>query len=326
MRLAIPLQEELSRNMAFMQTSDLVFAAAASGVPSASAQMIALEAVALKLADSDCPVLITGEPGTGKRTLARQIHLASGHRDEPFYTMECEFLTVTKNNGSGAEREWPNRGVLYLREIDKLSLEAQRDILNRMGQSPSLCALRILAGNGDGLVPAVRAKRMDDEFFHAISSVCLRIPPLRARRQDIVLLAKHFLVQYSLLFGRPVPEPSPGAMEFFLSYRWPGNITELETAMKSLVAIGDERVVLAALRSAVLTGGSRDEWQPASLKQAARAASQEAERELISTMLASTGWNRKRAAERLQVSYKAFLYKLKRSGIESPSVHRADGE
>jgi two-component system response regulator AtoC len=154
----------------------------------------------------------------------------------------------------------------------------------------------------------------------------LRIPPLRARRQDVVMLVEHFLGQYSRMFGRPKPKPSSEIMEFFLTYRWPGNITELETAVKSLAAIGDERVVLDALRASAWTGRPKAGSETSSLKQAARAASLEAERELISEVLISTNWNRKRAAERLQISYKALLYKMKRIEIGSPALQRTNGE
>jgi two-component system response regulator AtoC len=205
-------------------------------------------------------------------------------------------------------------------------LAAQQKILALILRPRSRRLPRVVAAASEELEHALRARRMNEDFCHAIGSVCLRVPPLRARREDVLLLSEHFLRRYARIFARPKPTPSPEAVEFFLTYRWPGNIAELETAMKSLVAIGDERVVLEALRASAWTGRPKAGFENSSLKQTARAASLEAERELISEVLVSTNWNRKRAAERLQISYKALLYKMKRIEIGPPAVQRTNGE
>jgi two-component system response regulator AtoC len=109
-------------------------------------------------------------------------------------------------------------------------------------------------------------------------------------------------------------------MTQFGEYDWPGNIRELEYAVKKIVALGDERAALADLRARVAAQGHNGAAEIPSLKDAARAASRQAERELILKVLARTRWNRKRAAQELQISYKALLYKLKQIGLDDSAV------
>jgi two-component system response regulator AtoC len=145
------------------------------------------------------------------------------------------------------------------------------------------------------------------------------VPPLRHRRDDIPALSEHFLDKYSNLFGRPRPTLTPNVWRFLLEHNWPGNVRELENTVKTLVAVGDERIAISALRgpAAVDVIGVNDGM---SLKQAARAASRRAEKELILRVLNKTRWNRKRAAQELKLSYNALLYKLKQVGLDDEMV------
>ncbi len=147
--------------------------------------------------------------------------------------------------------------------------------------------------------------------------MCLRLPPLRHRREDIPFLMGHFLRKYARDFRRTVPDLSAETLRLFLDYAWPGNLRELEDAARVLVAMGDEHVALGGLRALLSRSESNGAGGTAkSLKAASRAASREAEKELILEALARTRWNRRRAAEELQISYKALLYKLKQIGFE----------
>jgi two-component system response regulator AtoC len=121
-----------------------------------------------------------------------------------------------------------------------------------------------------------------------------------------------FLARYAEVFRRPAPALSEPTEQLFQEYSWPGNLHELEAAARAIVAVGDESVAMGGLRSMLTRpdgNGSK-----VSLKQASRAASREAEKELILKALTRTRWNRRRAAEDLQISYKALLYKLKQIG------------
>jgi two-component system response regulator AtoC len=142
------------------------------------------------------------------------------------------------------------------------------------------------------------------------------LPPLRRRSEDILVLAESFRNAYSDLFGRNRARLTSGLSAFFLTYAWPGNIDELDLAIKTLVATADEGVVMEALHASALYKPEDTSDRVVPLKKAARAASQNAERELICNVLERTDWNRKRAARELQISYKALLYKIKQIGLD----------
>jgi len=146
--------------------------------------------------------------------------------------------------------------------------------------------------------------------------VCLRLPPLRQRKEDIPILRDWFLSAAARDFCRPVPGLGPETQSFFLEYHWPGNIRELKDAARAIVALGDESLAMGGLRSLLRRADAGSNGEKISLKDAARAASREAEKELILRVLARTRWNRRRAAQELQISYKALLYKLKQIGYE----------
>ena len=169
----------------------------------------------------------------------------------------------------------------------------------------------------------MRAGRFRSELYYRINGVCLRLPPLRERKEDIPLLVEVFLTKHAAQLGRPRPSLSPRTFQAFLDHSWPGNIRELENVIKKVVALGDEQFAIAEL----IAGGRETRKTEViarygySLKAAARAASREAERELILKALARTRWNRKRAAQELQISYKSLLYKLKQIGLEDSGAN-----
>jgi two-component system response regulator AtoC len=126
----------------------------------------------------------------------------------------------------------------------------------------------------------------------------------------------YFLGRYAEAYGRPVPVLSAPTQQLFRDHSWPGNLRELEAAARAIVAVGDESMAMGGLRSMLTRSDHKLNGDKVSLKEAARAASREAEKELILKVLTRTRWNRKRAAQELQISYKALLYKLKQIGYE----------
>jgi two-component system, NtrC family, response regulator AtoC len=211
------------------------------------------------------------------------------------------------------------RGTLYISDLAEILPNCQSWLLQIMGRDAGIPGGdfhgRLVISSSIGLDEAVASGRLREDLYYGLSGISLRVPPLRHRRDDIPALSEHFLDKYSALFGRPRPTLSPNVWRFLLEHNWPGNIRELENTIKTLVAVGDERIAISALRGPVAAGAisTRD---GVSLKQAARAASRRAERELILRVLNKTRWNRKRAAQELKISYKALLYKLKQIGIE----------
>jgi DNA-binding NtrC family response regulator len=179
-------------------------------------------------------------------------------------------------------------------------------------ESPSA---RVISVTRHNLEQAVRAGKFREELYFRLNGICLNLPPLRQRREDIPALSDFFLIKYASLFGRPKPQLSECTRNALMDYSWPGNIRELENTIQKIVALGDESIVVADLHAP----RPKMESQVApciSLKQAARAASRQAEKELILQVLSQKGWNRKHAAQELQISYKALLYKMKQTGLD----------
>jgi DNA-binding NtrC family response regulator len=174
-----------------------------------------------------------------------------------------------------------------------------------------------------------------EDLFYRLNVVSIQLPPLRDRREEIPLLTEHFLRRYSNEYGRGYTPPTEVLMDAFRTYHWPGNVRELENLVKRRVVLGSETPVLQeiAARSVRAPGLAspegasrgceapeldrylRGEVDRVSLKRIARQAARSAEKRVIERVLSRTRWNRKEAAEILQISYKALLYKMKEAGL-----------
>ena len=297
-------------------------------VESTSASMRALEHIIADIAPTDIPVLLVGESGSGKEIIAQQIHALSMRKDEPFGKIRCAALAPeffdrrSQENVPGGTKANPaENGSVFLDEINELDMTSQSKLLNFLpdgGVSPDHClGSRVISATSRNLEEEMAAGRFREELYYRINGVCLRLPPLRQRKEDIPALVDFFLQKYSALFGCSGRSISPQSLKTLLDHNWPGNIRELENAIKKVVALCDDNFALAELSFSVpeFRVGSSAAPRP-SLKQTARAASHVAERELILKVLAQTRWNRKRAARELQISYKALLYKLKQIGTD----------
>jgi two-component system, NtrC family, response regulator AtoC len=276
---------------------------------SVSTGMRTVEAVIRELSQNDVPVLVVAETGAGKEAAAERIHVLSNRASERFQV--CQGAAVTNDLLLGWDRQ---RGTVYLQEVGELNFAAQTELVRILGSNQRE-APRFICGTSRELEPEVKAGRFREDLYYRISSVCLRLPPLRQRKEDIPLLRDWFLSGAAHDLSREVPKLSPETENFFVAYHWPGNIRELKDASVAIVALGDESLAMSGLRS-LLRRGERGNGEKVSLKEAARAASREAEKELILRVLTRTRWNRRRAAQELQISYKALLYKLKQIGCQ----------
>lgn len=309
-------------------------------VHGASPVMRSLERTIADIASTDIPVLLVGESGTGKEVAALEIHRLSRRRSEPFVKCGCSSLTADAltarlqlaENASAAEAA--SGGSLFLDGISHLDPAAQGRLLHLLpegsGAPPYGCQnLRVISSTTRNLEEEMKSGRFREELYYRINGVHLRLPPLRDRKEDIPALLDFFFKKYSSLFERPEPKLGDSTMSLLLRHAWPGNIRELENVARKIVALGDER--LATHDLTVENGLKQPEPLPeavripehgssqipsGSLKEAARAASRQAERAMILNQLERTRWNRKRAARELQISYKALLYKLKQLGLD----------
>jgi DNA-binding NtrC family response regulator len=271
-----------------------------------------------RIAESDCPVLIVGEHGVGKRSIAAQIH-AQSHRARALFT---EILSADADVETMMSC-FSSEGTVYLAEIGDLSLSVQDVIIHSYFHAEEKQRCRLICGTSRELLEEVKTWRMREDFYYMVSAVMLRISPLRCRRSEILSIADELLTQYAKQFGRPKPVLGEEIVRFLLEHTWPDNLSELETAIKTLVAIGDESISLAALKAADLSVKWNGRRKPLTLKDATRAVSTQIQRKLISEVLVATGGNRKRAADELGISYKALLYKLKQIEAE-PAPDRCE--
>ncbi len=287
-------------------------------VAGVSPSMRSVEKVMLEVAQSEVPVLLLAENGAGKQSMARRIHELSQQGKQLFRVFSCAALESGGLEDAVAEG-LVGGGTVFLAELADLSVKAQARLLqvltegsSKNGGEPS--PVRLICGSARDLEAEVKAGNLREDLYYRISGVCLRLPPLRQRREDIAILVQHFLQKFAGDFHRKVPVLSAETLHLFEGYSWPGNVRELENAAKAIVALGDETVAMNGLRAMLRRPDPAANGKRVSLKQASRAASREMEKELILRALTHTRWNRRRAAQELQISYKALLYKLKQIG------------
>jgi DNA-binding NtrC family response regulator len=295
----------------------------------------ALESVIAGIARTNIPVLLVGESGTGKEMFARRIHFLSLCSKEPLVRIACASMNAAafslelelhlNGNGNVASS---GVGTLLLDEINELDAACQRSLLCALPDGdtmphPGLLTARVISTTRHNLDDEIREGRFRSELYYRINGVCLHLPPLRERKEDIPSLVEFFLAKYAAQFGRTYSTLSASTLEAFNDHSWPGNIRELENVVRKIVALNDEHLAVAELvQTRIETRAPAPETKACPLKAAAHAASREAERELILKALARTRWNRKRAARDLQISYKSLLYKLKQIGLQDTEANQ----
>ncbi|MCW1877422.1 sigma-54-dependent Fis family transcriptional regulator [Erwinia sp. INIA-01] len=229
---------------------------------------IAFQSVLDRLAPTDATVLIVGETGTGKEVVARYLHHHSARRGEPFLAVNCGALTETlaeselfgheKGAFTGAaERhqgwfEAAEGGTLLLDEIGELSLPLQVKLLRvlqerevtRVGsRRPVKVNVRVIAATHVDLAQAIRERRFREDLYYRLNVAAVTLPPLRQRREDIPLLADHFLKVYATRLGRPQLRLAEDTVATLMDYPWPGNIRELENTLHNAVLLSREAVI-----------------------------------------------------------------------------------
>jgi two-component system response regulator AtoC len=292
----------------------------------ASPAMRAIESMLADIGNSGVPVLLTGERGVGKKAIALRIHQLSPRHKWPVLrvrssSLSSEELGALLLEDGSLGRKTADPATLILDEVSELSPACQTWLVRNAwpgngSTDGSQTRLRLICTTCFNLDEENRAGRFADELYYRMSGVCLHLPPLRHRREDIPLLAEFFVAKYAELFAQPIPSLSADAMCLITERDWPGNIREMEAVIRRVVAAGDEKALLGALDTAPAARSRPGNGEARSLKQVAKEASRQAERALILKVLTETRWNRKRAAQKLQISYKALLYKLKQTGLD----------
>jgi len=304
-----------------------------------------------RVAATDSTVLLLGESGTGKELFARAVHHLSARRENPFVALNCAAIPegLVENElfghergaftGAGARKvgkmDLAHRGTLFLDEIGELPLTVQAKLLRvleekrfeRVGGTQSIdVEVRFVVATNRDLRKAAEEKKFREDLYFRISAVPLTIPPLRERGNDVQLLADHFLAKFGREFGKPHVQLSRQARERLQEYRWPGNVRELQNTLERAVILSDGDEISAGalqlLARQPAPAAIPEELVPekfnwdGTLEEVTARASQHVERVLLEQTLRECKWNKTRAAEKLGISPKTLLAKLRSLGLE----------
>jgi two-component system response regulator AtoC len=290
-----------------------------------------------KIADFKTTVLVTGESGVGKELVARAIHSRSSRKGGPFVAINCgaipENLLESELFGhrkgaftdANADRrglfEEASTGTLFLDEIGELPINLQvkllrvlqEDSIRRLGDTKDVKVdVRIVAATHRDLAAEAKANRFREDLFYRINVLPIAIPPLRARREDINLLIDHFVARNNARLGTQIRGVSNDARKLLLEYAWPGNVRELENTIERAMVLADTDT----LQASDLPERIRDALDPVQVQLASgelsiKKTTAAIEEILIRRALQKTKGNRTRAAEVLEISHRALLYKIK---------------
>jgi len=307
-------------------------------------------AVVEKVANTPSTVLISGESGTGKELIARALHENSNRHAGPFIKINCAAIPKTlmeselfgydKGAFTGAVGAKPGRfelahgGTLFLDEIGEIPIEMQVKLLRvlqesefeRVGGIKTIKVdVRLVTATNRDLLEEIGAGNFREDLFYRLNVVPIQIPPLRERREDIPLLADHFISKFNERLKKQIVAISPEAVEQLVAYNWPGNIRELENLMERTILFceGPEirvsdlppEIVGVAVPASAATTEEGPRPAAGSLKEAVRAETERVERELIQRALDATGGNVTQAARKLKISRKSLQTKMKELGL-----------
>lgn len=306
----------------------------------------AMQAVRNKLervAETDVPVLIQGDSGTGKEICVRLLHAFSLRARGSLVKVSCpaipnslletELFGYEKGAFTGAMStklgrvEQAHMGTLFLDEVGSLDLAVQSKLLQVLqdgtfvrvgGHEPRSIATRLVSASNTDLRSQVEDGTFRLDFLFRINAVTINLPPLRQRIADLPILIDYFIEHYAKIFHTTPELLSKSAVRLMQNYHWPGNIRQLENLIRSYVLIGSEEALVAEMmpeapRSGIVT--EIDLSEPVSLKNITKKATQDLERQIILKVLQENSWNRQKTAKWLQISYRSLLYKLSEAGM-----------
>jgi len=331
-----------------------------------SPQMQDVYKVIDKVADTPSTVLITGESGTGKELIATALHGASSRRDKPFIKINCAAIPATlleselfgyeRGAFTGAVTSKPGRfeladeGTLFLDEIGEIPVEMQVKLLRALqegefervgGIKTTRVDVRLVAATNRDLQTEIEAGRFRKDLYYRLAVVPLTLPPLRERRSDILMLARHFVDKYNRRLNKKIEGIADEALALLQNYSWPGNIRELENLIERALLFADGPLITAKDLPDPVRQGAGVQPSPSSstptpsmdvptgevgLKDIVRMKAAELERDLIVKKLDETGGNVTRAARLLQISRKSLQTKMKEFGLrDSAPDEQEDG-
>lgn len=311
------------------------------GIVSKNPKMQSIFNLIEDIAPTDASVLIQGESGTGKELVARAIHRKSHRKDKPFVVIDCAAYPATlleselfgheKGAFTGAIRQKAGRfeqadgGTVFLDEIGEIPLPAQIKLLRvlqtqkfeRVGGEQTLTVdVRIISATNRNLLAEVQQAQFREDLYYRLKVIPIHLPPLRDRRNDIPLLARHFLHLFTAGQGKKAEELSQESMRLLLDYAWPGNVRELENSIEHAAVLAKGgRVEPAHLPFALQ---SRMHSPPGVHKPPTML---DHELKILKETMEQSGWNKKEAAKRLGISRSTLYEKLKKHRLAKPAAH-----
>jgi putative PEP-CTERM system response regulator len=300
-----------------------------------------------RAAATDATVLLEGESGTGKELFARALHALSPRADGPFVAINCAAIPETlletelfgheKGAFTGAAARKPgrfelaHRGTLFLDEIGDLPLPLQAKILRaleekafeRVGGTQTLRVdVRVVAATHRNLKARVAERQFREDLYFRLSVFPIRIPPLRDRAGDIVILARHFVSKFCRDLNKPVVTLSPDAIDALCAYPWPGNVRELQNCIERAVILCESDTIYPRnlnLSAPLSAAPAANPWESIDLSgtmvEVVRRTVTEVERRKLEQALSEAGGNRARAAEVLDMNPRLFVQKLREHGL-----------
>lgn len=313
-----------------------------SNIIGRSPAMVRLLETAQRASASDATVLVSGESGTGKEMVAGAIHYNSSRKDGPFIKINCaaisegllesELFGHEKGAFTGALRrregsfKQAHRGTLFLDEVSEMSLAMQAKLLRVIqereftrvgGEEVIRVDVRIIAATNRDLAQMVRERTFREDLFYRLNVIHLSVPPLRERREDIPLLAQHFLGLFTKKNAKDIKGFTPQAMDRLIRHTWPGNVRELMNTIESAVVLSSTPYLREEDITLVYPGG--EDAVPQAIP--AELTLDEVERSTILAVLSSVGGNKSEAARKLGITRATLHKKLKSYGVEGENLH-----
>jgi transcriptional regulator with GAF, ATPase, and Fis domain len=310
------------------------------GIVSKNHKMQAIFQLIENIAPTDASVLIQGDSGTGKELVARAIHYLSPRKEKPLIVIDCSAYPATlleselfgheKGAFTGAIRQKAGRfeqadgGAVFLDEIGEIPFPAQIKLLRvlqthqfeRLGGEKTMTVnVRLIAATNRNLLDEVKKGEFREDLYYRLNVIPIYLPPLRQRRNDIPLLAVHFLGHFAGGEGKKAEGFSPDAMRLLLDYSWPGNVRELENSIEHAAVLAKGRRIEPAHLPAVLHKAHVTSFRPKP------PTLYEQEASLLQEAMEECGWNKKEAARRLGISRSTLYEKLRKYGIAHPTAN-----
>lgn len=302
------------------------------------------------IAPTNMTIILQGESGTGKELIANMIHQKSPRKDNPFIVidsgaipetlLESELFGYEKGAFSGADAqkegmfEHANGGTLFLDEIANLPMGAQAKLLRAIqerriqhlgGKRNIRVNARIIAATNTNLFESVKTGKFRDDLFHRLNEFVISLPPLRERKEDIPVLAMHFLNEVNQELNKNIKGFSAEAMKFLLNYHWPGNVRELMNVIKKVVLLADSHyikptdlVLLDDTTPFKKINFQQDMEKGTPLRKILKEATEQIEQEAIKQALIKAGGNKTKAAKILKITRTTLYSKIKEFQINKP--------